>query len=196
MYERHKPALQAIVKSIYDHTQAELEKAGVKEITLYRGVMATNNQIASHDFSREASDMALHLRALSKVPNAKVFENGVWDKYEFQATVFDADLDLNPASSFAMDVGTATQFSSAVHDSQIGAVFATVVPRERILSTFATGPGCLVESEMLVIGNGKLKAKGFIGPIHRLAENGTNHDLLTAIDDSEETAGKLAAVGA
>jgi hypothetical protein len=51
---------------------------------------------------------------------------------------------LQPASAFSTDQGVARRFGSMVLDA--------VVPKERILSTAMTGPGCLNEDEILVIG--------------------------------------------
>lgn len=51
---------------------------------------------------------------------------------------------LQPASAFSTDQGVAKRFGPMMLNA--------VVPKERILSTAMTGPGCLNEDEILVIG--------------------------------------------
>jgi hypothetical protein len=57
---------------------------------------------------------------------------------------------LNPLSSFASEYSVATRF--AIHHEEEQMLVAARVPRDKIFSTFRTGPGCAEEYEMLVIG--------------------------------------------
>jgi uncharacterized protein (DUF2267 family) len=57
---------------------------------------------------------------------------------------------LNPLSSFSSDLWTAMKFAGERDTSR---VLAVTVPRERVFSTFITGPGCTDESEIVVLGD-------------------------------------------
>jgi hypothetical protein len=61
-----------------------------------------------------------------------------------------AAVELNPLSSFSSDLWTAAVFAGERHTSR---VLAVTVPRDRIFSTFLTGPGCTGESEIVVLGD-------------------------------------------
>lgn len=62
-----------------------------------------------------------------------------------------ANLLLQPLSSFALKMNTAEGFASA-HPGETSVVIAARVPVDRIIGTFSTGYGCLSESEMVVMG--------------------------------------------
>jgi len=57
---------------------------------------------------------------------------------------------LNPLSSFASEYSVAIRFATRHEEEQM--LVAARVPRDKIFSTFRTGPGCAEEYEMLVIG--------------------------------------------
>lgn len=61
--------------------------------------------------------------------------------------VGEGELELQPASSFSLSAWTSLGFAGTS-----GQLVVSIVPRERILSFFGTGWGCLNESEMVVIG--------------------------------------------
>jgi hypothetical protein len=62
--------------------------------------------------------------------------------------VVPASIKMQPISSYAYDHNVASGFASGTHK----AVATTTVPRERIYSTMATGPGCKDETEVVVLG--------------------------------------------
>ena len=57
------------------------------------------------------------------------------------------DVELNPLSSFSLISGVAENFSG-----KTGYVFTATVPAERVFSIPTTGPGCLGEYEVVVVG--------------------------------------------
>jgi hypothetical protein len=75
---------------------------------------------------------------------------GFNDDYHSRGEV---DVALQPLSSFTTDHRTAMSFSARDADSFSNPRIAYGrVPRERIFSTAFTGPGCLTESEVIVLG--------------------------------------------
>jgi hypothetical protein len=64
---------------------------------------------------------------------------------------------LQSLSSFSRDRNVAVSFTDS-NVGEHGAVISARVPRERIFSTALTGPGCLNEDEVIVLG-GKLKCR-------------------------------------
>jgi Dinitrogenase reductase ADP-ribosyltransferase (DRAT) len=58
---------------------------------------------------------------------------------------------LNPLSSFSLSESTASQFASGSGNSYI---LTESFPAERVFSLAMTGPGCLNETELLIIGGG------------------------------------------
>jgi hypothetical protein len=69
----------------------------------------------------------------------------------------------NPLTSWSTSATTASDFQVDASLRQDAAIFATVVPRERILSTPATGNGCLREAEVVILG-GETPAFMIAGP--------------------------------
>jgi hypothetical protein len=68
------------------------------------------------------------------------------DPYAWAATVA-----INPLSSFSLDLDTALLFARV--DESTGRLLTVTVPRERVFSTFLTGPGCTNESEVIMLGD-------------------------------------------
>jgi hypothetical protein len=106
---------RAILRSMYNETQAELKSRGIKEVRLYRGV----------DLTRADAD------GLSKGVGVLIGTNAL--------------------ESWSVDAEVASAFAQ-VGPGRVGIVFEAVVPIERILSTPATGFGCLKEGEVIVLG--------------------------------------------
>jgi hypothetical protein len=69
----------------------------------------------------------------------------------------------NPLTSWSTSATVASDFQVDGSLNQDPAIFATVVPRERILSTPATGNGCLREAEVVILG-GETPAFMIAGP--------------------------------
>lgn len=65
---------------------------------------------------------------------------------------------MQPASSFSSDYDSAKRFADRF---PTGEIIAIKVPRERIFSTAITGCGCLLESEVVVLGG---NIEGYVGP--------------------------------
>jgi len=127
LLSKHKSALRAFLRANYEHTQKTLEQAGIKEIWLHRGMRS--------------------------VP-AKSLPKGATE------TSVITDISLQPMSSFSSNARIAISFAGPPTPSgskELGLVVSTKVPRERILSTAATGIGDIAEHEFVVLG-GKYQA--------------------------------------
>lgn len=98
----------------------------------------------------------------------------------------------NPLTSWSTSATVASDFQVDGSLNQDPAIFATVVPRERILSTPATGNGCLREAEVVILG-GETPAFMIAGPDaawHNFDEVLADYDAGT-LDRSELTPSKI-----
>ena len=121
-----KSGYQSFLQAQYDETQAYFKKHGITHLTLYRG--------------------------MGGVPLSERIEK---DLLKNRSVVGEADLALQPISSFSTSYRTARSFGAG-HETQT--VVACMVPVEHILSTAKTGFGCLSEGEVTVLAH-KLKGK-------------------------------------
>lgn len=132
--ERVQAGLRSFVRAQYENTQNWLKANGVKEVRLYRGMSFPQTWEYAPDLARFVD-----------VESTNPFPAG------FGRTA----ISMQPASSFAFDFHQANQFTQGVTGEgtrENGAVVATLVPAERILSTARTGWGALIEAEVVVIG--------------------------------------------
>ncbi len=98
----------------------------------------------------------------------------------------------NPLTSWSTSATVASDFQVDGSLNQDPAIFATVVPRERILSTPATGNGCLREAEVVILG-GETPAFMIAGPDaawHNFDEVLADYDAGT-LDRNELTPSKI-----
>jgi hypothetical protein len=125
----HRAVIDAYLKAVYQRTQDTLAAAGVEEMVLYRGMTVDPRDAGAF---RQGKDVAL---------------------------VHDVPMKLQPLSSFTESFETAAQFANAAEDDDIdnSVIMAVRVPRQRIFSTAITGPGCLEETEAIILG-GPLRA--------------------------------------
>jgi len=107
---------RALLRSMYNETQAELKARGIKEVRLYRG--------------------------------ARLPDDGKWPDRIGGAI----PVETNAVESWSVSARVARNFATPQSGGDIGVVFVTVVPANRILSTPATGFGCLREGEVVVLG--------------------------------------------
>jgi hypothetical protein len=121
--ERESEALtRKAVRSIYTRTQAELERNGVKWLTLYRGAQVKNAQVADWHVG---DPQPIATNALSS-----------WSVSEAAADKF---ADQAPDEYL-------------YHPKRTGLVLATTVPASRVYSLPVTGVGCLDEWEVVLLG--------------------------------------------
>jgi len=127
LLSKHKSALRAFLRANYEHTQKTLEQAGIKEIWLHRGMRS----VPAKNLPKEATKTSVI-----------------------------TDISLQPMSSFSSNARIAISFAgppTPLGSKELGLVVSTKVPRERILSTAATGIGDIAEHEFVVLG-GKYQA--------------------------------------
>jgi hypothetical protein len=125
------PAVKAYVDQVYSNTQSYLADRGITEIAAYRGVYFDVS--SGKDYPEPSFDF-------SKDP---LYENSTQD---YQS------VDLNPVSSFSLTSGTAVNFAHPDQAPTNSYVISATVPAERVFSIPPTGPGCLSEDELLVVG--------------------------------------------
>ncbi len=149
--EANTPAIDAFIRATYENTQAKLAAAGIDKVTLYRGMQ----------FDLETDKSA---KALSETGRWLIIGNGA---YQRGVHVTDeAALQQMPVSSYSTNIHKAWEFGRPPYDEEgsafAGCLLGTVVPREQIFSTATTGPGCLIENEVLVIHSDKMRAKSMM----------------------------------
>lgn len=127
--------LDAYVEAQYEATQKHLAERGVTSVAAHRGVGWAHG--AAHA-PADAATWTAEERTLQDAP---------------------VGIDLTAASSWSTERHTAGRFARmAVKDhvragvGAVEAVYTAQIPAERIWSTPQTGPGCLDEREVVVIG--------------------------------------------
>ena len=113
------------VSAMYDNTQTYLASQGITDVTLMRG-----EGYASVDAMPQNLQDAF---------NASV-----------EGAPVEADLTMNPASSWTTDETIASEFADNHGPAQ--ALYTATFPASQILSTPMSGIGCFKEREMVVIG--------------------------------------------
>lgn len=138
MYSDNKQAVDVIVDKVYQDTQNLFERAGVKDLLLFRGMRYQGGKAPEPVRA-----------ALSGEPN--------WgsDK-KIPAVAVDTHIRQNPLSSWTSNVRTAARFAS---QGSVLSLSKAKVPRERIFSSSITGAGCLTEEEYVVLGGDPLPGK-------------------------------------
>lgn len=112
---------RAVLRAMYNETQAELKSRGITEVRLSRGVGLTPDLYELMNDSQE-NQWALPIKT-------------------------------NSVESWSISSSVGSTFALAkAGDGQVGVVFESIVPAERILSIPATGFGCLTEGEVVVLG--------------------------------------------
>lgn len=131
-----------VLRKMYEYTQEEFAKAGVKEVTVFRGM-----RLGEESIPKEVL--------------------GKWEGPGPRLTA-ETTLRANPISSYSAARTIAGEFYSQYDGSIDGGGYpvlvATVVPVSRILSTARTGLGCLPEYEYTVLsGPGKASVTAEVG---------------------------------
>jgi len=122
---------RAFVRAMYDETQAEFAKAGIKELTVFRGMSLSRDQVASA-FGADAVPSGLPITRRGAVT-----------------------FGLQPMSSFSVSLSTASSFASG---TKFSVVMATKVPVSRVVGTPRTGFGARAEHEVVVLGGKNFRA--------------------------------------
>ena len=125
--------MAAVVDAFYKNTQESLAES---HYTIYRGMVWSDRHVPENVRSVLDGDTT---GGVSSVPGG----------YAAHTTIRQ-----NPISSWSTNYGIATQFAHgySAGDGKVRAVVQSVVPKERIFSTSMSGPGCLNESEFVVLG--------------------------------------------
>ena len=115
---------KAVLKDMYDRTQAKFKELGIKEVTVYRGWKApTDDMLRTQQLTREAG-------------NSVALDSNATESWSF---------DGREALKFASD-----RFGS--NRDELGMVVALRIPVERVLCTPQTGFGSRRESEVVLLG--------------------------------------------
>lgn len=129
--------MQAVVDTIYENTQEKLKQ---QNYALFRGMSWGDDNVP--ESIKNTLDEGLfgddHLQSVSQ------------GSYQVKGKFVYTPVEQNPVSSFSTDYSTSRSF--ALVRSQYKAMLFAIVPKERIFSTFMTGPGCMTEAEFTVLG--------------------------------------------
>lgn len=141
IYRKHETAMRAVVQAIYSQTQEDLQKAQITHLPLYRGIGLGRGAIGTR--GKQYDEAAFHLAGV-KANKANEEVTGSW--------IVDESIESNPLSSYSLDPLMAAAFAGSTDDK---AMMMTKVPREHVFCTFASGMGCMSESEVVVIGHSR-----------------------------------------
>lgn len=125
--EEKRPFYRAVIRAMYDATQADLAERGISHVAAYRGVNTPSKEwpagMEGLGFVRSGDDVAVTLR---------------------------------PASSWSLNEETARYFATRGHDFYDYVVIKASVPASRVLATPFTGFGCMFETEVVVLGGNEV----------------------------------------
>lgn len=132
-------AMKWYVHAVYQNTQEEFKKMGVKSMRVYRGLTVSKRDLT---------------RAGVKPKNGEYVHGAV-------------PLQQQPLSSYTSDLSIVGEFAFPDDEygegtggsGEIGAIVGAKIPVSQIFSTPLTGPGCWHEHEFVVLGNKKLHGK-------------------------------------
>lgn len=145
----------AIQRAIHD-------EFGIAEESM-RHFQAAGNWLASQEiFAEHGPALRAFARAMWDETQAQLSADGIDEVMLYRGQGFlpdehfpgvhvDADVRLQPASSFSSRYSTATSFQRTPPAGG-GGIISARVPRERILGSARTGFGCLNEGEYVVLG--------------------------------------------
>lgn len=126
--EQDLPVYRAFLRAMYDHTQAEFAKAGITEVSAYRGAT----------YHSTDSDTSTVSQSLARKPKGEV--------------AIDPNLGWQPMSSWSSRESTAMAFAgSQGSGGDIKLMHSATIPVSRIVGTTRTGYGCLNEAEIVVL---------------------------------------------
>ena len=142
-------AAKKFIRSMYEETQADLNKAGVERVTLYRGAVIHKSQVADmltrgtgEEFEASAFDRVALEHYITKYQGNAIES---WTPNESEAMKF--------ASGGVFNLAKVTkEYPNASAEDFISVIYEASVPAERILSSARTGYGAMSESEFVVLG--------------------------------------------
>lgn len=149
MPEGTQEVARLVATAIYDNTQKFLKENNITELALHRGL----------EFNRQLGGGKVVNDAMREAGLKPTLERG-WPPGEERSKmtyyVGEAEVDMNPLSSFSTDPATALDFAGSTtsirdHGSM---VVHTIVPASAIFSVPATGVGCYNEAEVVVLNRG------------------------------------------
>ena len=147
--DAHGPVLKALARATYENTQDTLAASGVDKMPLFRGV-EINSVLSSVSDNEQMRDAASLLDARTSVPT-----NGVGSRNQMAPNqgywITDDKLEGNPISSWTSAYDTAEDFSGTSGLGKHSLLYSAVVPASSIYSTAISGPGCLIETEVIVL---------------------------------------------
>jgi SPP1 gp7 family putative phage head morphogenesis protein len=122
-----KEGAKLFLREMYNETQAEFKRQGIKEITLFRGMNLQRDKVGSIINQLESGKIVAKLEGHN----------------------------FRPLSSFSTSTDIAIHFAGEADDGGIHNVISIKVPVERIISSPVTGYGCRREFEYVVLGSNK-----------------------------------------
>jgi len=139
-YTQNQPALHKFVRAQYDLTQQDLKKAGIKNVSLYRGM--------NWDSVNEAPEWAMG--PMPKSTGSGYDDNDRPIKVPGALTTLNTS-DARPLSSWSSSDAQAAAFYQDYGSNGPGVLIKASVPAERVFSTPRSGNGSLSEREWVVL---------------------------------------------
>jgi len=135
LLDQYGGPMRTFLRTQYNLTQEYFAKAGIKEVTLERGMQ------------------------FSEAPFARKGYPPSWLRQSGTTTGYVAEVPDRPLSSWSFSPKVASSFGTkglftpqAMEEGRVGVVVQKTVPASQILSTPLTGYGCLEEQEAVVLG--------------------------------------------
>jgi hypothetical protein len=129
---------RAFLRTIYNETQADFARRGIKEITVVRGMGVSG-----------AEEIKV-LQSLKAVPFAS--PRGVSGFVSGQVHIGESKMSLQPMSSFTTSLLDGHTFAGQMATGKVRVMIMAKIPVESVLSTPLTGIGATNEREVVLLG--------------------------------------------
>ncbi len=156
----HGDVLKAVARATYENTQEALANQGMTEVPLYRGARyrvkhQSDYSVGGNRIDEGYKEAVEVLEARRSLPANSGGHGNLTGNFHGEASsnyyVTDDKIEGNPLSSWSSDFSTAHNFAGTSSEDEVGIMYSAVVPASSVYSTAATGPGCLVEAEFVVM---------------------------------------------
>ena len=148
--------LTRLIERTYSDTQDMLRQAGIKEVTLYRGLGTLPDTSLPKDsddnlINRSDFDYLFDYFESNSLGDVDTIKQVIDEQRELlRSREFTEDIVTRPLSSWSGHVGTANDF--ALGSSNLSRRMEVTIPAERVFATPFTGIGCFNEYEFVILG--------------------------------------------
>lgn len=131
LLEKEGPFIDQFIDQVYENTQKKLKENGIKEVTLYRGMIWTSWGVGDRVSPKIREAQLEGIQELEPISNPLTSWSFDWQ--------------------IADDQFGASLASASISGGELGLTLSMTVPAERVWAMTYTGPGSLAESELIVL---------------------------------------------